>query len=213
MNKQNNSFIDYTIGSIDGILWSFVSFSIVYFFIGINQNFAIILSIIATVVLSIIFGITRFLGEQQEIDHQHPHYSLKDQEKENQLLAHIGIDEKIRLEMKGKISQEKELWLSEIKENQLEWEIKSKKRAWNSGLRTTIGFFISGIVFLGPLFSFSIELSFLNPFIYWFFSCLFFAGGIKSKYIGKSFFMGGVKAMIYGLMMMVSLFLVNEVLY
>lgn len=116
-----------------------------FVFVGDENWKAILAGIIVSMIGALAFGLARFFGEKEEIHHRHPKLAAAEAEKEAALMQAIDIDPVLSDTMLAQMEAEKEQWLKEIKEHELDWEHYDPKRAGKSGLQTAIGFLAGGI--------------------------------------------------------------------
>jgi len=218
LKKSSLSMINFLTGVSDGILLPFWLCVVIFTVFPNKISVILFIGLVISFIGAIIFGLARSLGENDEIRHHHPLLSRIEREKEQNLLQHIGIEESLRLDMKAKIDAEKSLWLKEIKENNLGWEKENPDRAALAGLQTGMGFFVGACLILIPVYIlvvavllildpqpavFSVVLLFLWPLL-----CLFIFNSYKSKYIGLSFWKGGLKGIRNGALALLLAFLI-----
>ena len=167
------------------------------------------IALAVAIIGGIIYGLSRYFGEINEIKHHHPELSKTEIEKEYALLKHIGIEDQLNDEMQLKMQEERELWLKEVIENDLGWEKENKKRAMKSGIQTGIGFFLAGLISLICILVILVQFYSLglSGLVFWMILVpilfLFILGGLKAKFLGKSFWRGATISLIYGLVMIV----------
>lgn len=159
---------------------------------------------IAIIIGALAYGLSRYYGELEEIEHNHPGFSVAEFEKELKMMKYIGISEEIRGEMRRKVLNEKTRWMEEVRENQLDWEEPDKRRSLKGGIQTGLSFFAGGII---SLLVFGIALQFQTRFSISFFlstvipilALLVVTGGTKARFTGRPFFEGAVFSFTYGI--------------
>lgn len=160
--------------------------------------------LLSTIFGALAFGIARYSGEIAEIEHNHPLLSATESEKEQLMMAYIGIDTGLRLEMESEMAEEKDFWLKEIRENDLDWNTINKKRAlkgaWQTGLSFLTGGLLSSVIFLTamgmyPAFSLKFFLAAVVPLLL----LTMLAGGWKAHFTGRHFLKGALFSLVYSL--------------
>lgn len=166
--------------------------------------YCLMIAFVASILGALAFGLARHFGELSEIEHNHPVLSSQESEKEQVMMEYIGIAPELRTEMQTEMMTEKENWLQEINENQLGWETINKKRALKGGIQTLCSFLAGGLITLLilsialtnlPTFSLPFFLSTALPVL----SVVGIAGGIKSRFTGRTFLKGAIFSIVYGL--------------
>lgn len=145
--KRSLFIVNFITGLSDGLKLPLVACLIALFvFTGDERWKAILAGIAVSALGALVFGLARFLGEKEEIHHHHPRLAAKEAEKEAALMQAIDIDKTLSEAMLRQMEAEKEQWLKEIKENELDWERYDPKRARESGLHTAGGFLAGGLL-------------------------------------------------------------------
>ena len=137
--------------------------------------------IIVALAGALVFGLARFFGEREEIKHNHPQMAADEAMKETALMNAIGIDKELTLEMQTQMEQERALWLKEVQDNDMGWELYDNKRAIRSGMQTGFGFLAGGILVCLPFAFIQGEVMGLMIPATFYLALLFAFGWIKGK--------------------------------
>lgn len=153
------------------------------------------------------YGLARFLGEKEEIKHNHPDIAQQDLFNDKERLRHVGIDETLIDDMMQQVGQEQARWLEEVKENEMGWEYLDSNRARNAGLQTGAGFLIGTYLIALPfplLFTQNYQIA-----LYLFASLLtlFLFGCLKGKYIYSKPLPAAVSQLLKGVLVLLILIL------
>jgi VIT1/CCC1 family predicted Fe2+/Mn2+ transporter len=179
--------VNFMTGISDGLVIPFAACIIAYPFFRAASGHGILLAgLLVSLAGAIVFGLARYFGELQEIEHNHPGYAAAEAQKELDLLRSIGIDKEIREEMNAEMEQERLLWLREIKDHELGWEHKDALRARHSGIHTGLGFFTGGLMVSLPFYYAGIELLSLAVPVVVALTCFVLFGWIKASFIRQS---------------------------
>jgi|GEM_PF-1042534 len=200
--------INFITGIFDGFILSSMTCILAFPFFKDTPIFIPLTGFIVSILGALIYGFSRYFGEINEIEHHHPELSKAEIEKEYALLKHIGIEDQLNDEMQLKMEEERILWLNEVVEYNLGWETENKERAKKSGFQTGLGFLSAGLisvicVFLMLPFSDFNEFPLKEALLFWIIPLLllFIFGGIKARYLGKSFWKGSFRSTAYGIVM------------
>lgn len=218
IKKSSLATINFLTGASDGILLPFWLCIVLFTVFPDKLSVIFFIGLVLSSIGAVIFGIARALGEINEIKHHHPQIASLQSEKDQNLLKHIGINKSIRQDLKNQIAAENDLWLKEIKENQLGWEKESPERAAVSGFQTGLGFLSGACLTLIPIY-FLLRLNLLVLFphattfslallFFWPLFCLFVFSGFKANYIGFSFWFGGLKGVRNGVIALAIAFMI-----
>jgi VIT1/CCC1 family predicted Fe2+/Mn2+ transporter len=184
--KTSLSIVNYITGISDGMLLPIIPCTLTTLFWGNTSREAFIWFNLATCVGALAYGFARFIGEKEEIKHNHPDITKQELLQDERRLKHIGIDEGIVNDMMKQVEQEQDLWLKEVRENDLGWEHLDLRRAQKSGIQTGCGFLAGAYIVALPFLLFSLNANTIVPFILTEFGLMFLFGWIKGKYIYNS---------------------------
>lgn len=201
--KSSLSLINYITGISDGLLLPLIPCSLLFLSNATYEafvwfNIAIFLGAIA-------YGFARFLGESQEIKHNHPGIAKQELLEDEKRLKQIGIDESLVGEMMQQVGEEQELWLREVKENDMGWEDLDLKRAGRSGVQTGLGFLIGAYLAILPFFLSVFKANFILLFVSAELLLMFLFGWLKGKYIYKNPFRYGILQLLKGILLFLCL--------
>lgn len=145
--RKSLSIINFITGSSDGLKLPLAACIIlIALFPGQPLHLVLGAGILVALAGAVVFGLARFLGEREEISHRHPDLAAAEEAKEEAMMAAIDIDPGLTKSMMAGMAQEKQLWLKEIRENNMGWEDYDPGRAGRSGLHTALGFFCGGCI-------------------------------------------------------------------
>jgi VIT1/CCC1 family predicted Fe2+/Mn2+ transporter len=129
----------------DGLMLPFMCCIVASFFT--TDKITIALTGLASALLgATLFGLARYMGENEEIAHHHPQRSADDRARESELLARIGIDPALIEEMEARMVKEQEDWLQEVEEHNMGWNKPDSHRSRRAACETGLGFFTGGVL-------------------------------------------------------------------
>lgn len=132
-------------GMSDGLMLPFMC-CIVASFYTTDKSLVGLAGLTSAVLGAVLFGLARYMGENEEIAHHHPQMSAKDRARESELLARIGIDPALIQEMEARMAKEQEEWLQEVEEHNMGWDKPDSHRSRRAAYETGCGFFIGGVI-------------------------------------------------------------------
>ena len=192
MAQPNSSLsvVNYIIGISDGLILPLIPCGLIslYFSNESDNDYGLILIALYLTTIcigSIVYGLARYLGEKNEIKHNHPDIAKSDFLKDKERLKQIGIDDTLITEMMQQINKEQSDWLKEIKENDMNWDSLDIERAKRSGMQTGLGFLIGACLVALPLFFFSLNKYAWPLFLISEFILMLSFGWLKGKYLHK----------------------------
>lgn len=192
---------NFLTGLGDGLMLPFITGILVFLFT--SQIWLGFLFLNASALLiAIAYGFARYYGELGEIYHHHPNLlSEEELEKEQKMLAHIGLDSELRKTIKEGMEQERTKWMEEITENALGWDILSKRRALLGSIQTALGFLAGGLLsafafYIGTLTGEQISLEFILCGSIIILLLAGIVGGWKAYFTGRKVFNGTVFSLV-----------------
>lgn len=194
------SLINYITGISDGLVLPIIPCLLILGYYEGSISQAVVLFSVIACFGGLVYGLARYFGEKNEIEHNHPDIANGEVEKDKVLLKKIGIEEDLITDMMQQVDREQKQWLNEIKENQMTWDSLDLSRAKISGVQTGIGFCAGSCLIATPIFLFfagHINLLFCFGMEGTF---LFLFGWLKGKWIGKTPFKLAVIQFIKGFM-------------
>ncbi|HET8573481.1 MAG TPA: VIT1/CCC1 transporter family protein [Edaphocola sp.] len=200
-NQSDLAIVNYFTGIGDGLVLPFIAGTMV-FLLTTNGMLSLLILAVTAILGAVAFGLGRYFGEIAEIEHHHPVLSAADARKEQEMMDYVGIDHSLVRSINEDMAREKNDWLKEIKDNELNWELLSKVRARKGGWQTGLGFF-SGAALAAVAFFTAIR--FYPGLSLRFFFCggLFvlvlsgIAGGWKANFKGRPFLKGALYSLVY----------------
>lgn len=201
--KRDLIYANFFTGLGDGLIVPFIVGMLTFAFSN-QSGRSLLLLLIAAIVGGLVFGFARYFGELEEIEHNHPYFSEMESARELAMMEYLGIDSELRVEMKEKMAEEKNYWMEEIQENQLDWDAVNRNRSLKGGIQTGISFLIGGIISL-VIFYFS-QIYFLVFSVNFFLSTAVpvlalaaVIGGCKALFTGRPFVKGAFFNLVYGI--------------
>jgi VIT1/CCC1 family predicted Fe2+/Mn2+ transporter len=180
------TLVNFITGMSDGLLLPFGVYLLLLPVFAASFNRATAISLMATLLAAFVFGWARYLGEQKEIQSNHPELAALEAAKEKELMLHIGITAALTDDMQSQMETERNVWLKEVVEHEMGWEKEDYKRARRSGLQTASGF-LSGSICMLAILSFSLKILHIPLLFIWLGLTLqFIFGFIKGYFVGKS---------------------------
>lgn len=193
------SLINYITGISDGLLLPVVPCALLLLSGASSEAF--LWCNIAAFMGALAYGLARFLGERQEIKHHHPGFAKEELPQDEKLLKHIGIDENLVSDIMEQVGQEQELWLQEIRENDMDWEAYDPKRALKSGLQTGLGFLAGTYIGLLPFLVLYNNISHIVIFLFTELCLLFAFGWLKGRYVYNNPLRYGILQVLLGVLL------------
>lgn len=201
-NSQSDLAIaNYFTGIGDGLILPFIA-GIIAFLLTANGRLSLLIIGIAALLGAVAFGLARYFGEIAEIEHHHPVLSEVEARKEQEMMNYVGIEKGLVAAINEDMAREKEGWLKEIKDNELNWAQISKTRARKGGWQTGLGYFVGALLAAVAFFmairmypELSLRFFFCGGLVVLVLSAL--AGGWKAKFKGRSFFKGALYSLVY----------------
>jgi VIT1/CCC1 family predicted Fe2+/Mn2+ transporter len=184
--KNNLSLINFATGISDGLILPFAFCIIASAHLNHTPWKLFGIGFLIAFAGAIVFGLARFLGEREEIKHNHPKMAAEEAREETALMNAIGIAKELTLEMQAQMEEERAQWLKEVQENDMGWEQYDNTRAIKSGLQTGLGFLAGGILVCVP-FAFIQEgiMRLVIPCIFYL-VLLFSFGWVKGKLVNTN---------------------------
>lgn len=146
-SKRDLRLANFFTGVGDGLIIPFIVGMLAFALT--NQSYMALFALSLSMIIGALsFGFARYFGEVAEIEHNHPTLSTSESEKEQFMMEYIGIDPALQMEMKEEMAHEKDFWLKEIRDNQLDWETINKKRALKGGWQTGFSFLSGSLLSL-----------------------------------------------------------------
>lgn len=179
-NRNSLFIVNFITGISDGLILPFAACIIAYPHFAHNPVRLTAIGIAVALIGGLAYGLARFLGEREEIRHNHPQIASDDAAKEIALMTAIGIDVELTQELQTQMEQERKMWLKEVEENEMGWERYDEQRALKSGLHTASGFFCGGVLLSLP-FLFLSDRPYLL--LIWVAACYLFFGRAKANTI------------------------------
>jgi len=200
-NSSDLVIVNYFTGIGDGLILPFISGTMV-FLLTSNGILSLVILAITALLGAVAFGLARYFGEIAEIEHHHPVLSESDARKEQEMMDYVGIDKSLVASINEDMAREKEDWLKEMKENELNWAQISKIRARKGGWQTGLGYFLGAIL---AAVAFFMAIRMYPELSLCFFFCggsvvlvlTTLAGGWKAQFKGRSFFKGALYSLVY----------------
>lgn len=149
--RTNLFVLNCLTGISDGLVLPFIGCIIVYPF-SREPGILFFTGAVIAFIGAVVFGLARYFGELEEIDHNHPQLALKDAEREEALMRHIGIADELTEDMKTRMAAERSLWLAEVQEHEMGWDKPDKKRAFAGAVHTGTGFLMGGLLACSPIY-------------------------------------------------------------
>lgn len=197
-SKRPLTLVNLTTGMSDGLVLPFIVCVVATSFWPEDVARSLLAGTVAALAGALVFGIARARGERQEIQHHHPGLAAQEADEEAALMNAIGIDPVLTQHMQHQMEEERKLWLSEIAENEMDWETYVPGRALRSGLETGSGFLAGGLL-VSCIFCFAGS---LHEVAAWIMVALLFylSGWTKGMLVGKNAWYRGAFQLILGLL-------------
>lgn len=201
-NQSDLAIVNYFTGIGDGLILPFIAGTMV-FLLTSNRMISLLLLVITALLGAMAFGMARYFGEIAEIEHHHPLLSEAEARKEQEMMNYVGIDNRLVAAINEDMAREKNDWLKEIEDNELNWAQISKARARKGGWQTGFGYFSGAVLAAVSFFmatrtypELSLRFFFCGGLVILVLSVL--AGGWKAKFKGRSFVKGAFYSLVYG---------------
>lgn len=184
-----------------------------FVFVGDENWKAILAGIIVSMIGALAFGLARFFGEKEEIHHRHPKLAAAEAEKEAALMQAIDIDPVLSDTMLAQMEAEKEQWLKEIKEHELDWEHYDPKRAGKSGLQTAAGFLCGGLLICLIIYLFWLTLRLPSLGLPTGVLLFYGFGWYKGRLLGRNAMRSGIIHLATGFVVLIAVWVLVLLLY
>lgn len=201
-HQSDLAIVDYFTGIGDGLILPFIA-GTMSFLLTANTMLSLLILAIAALLGTLAFGLARYFGEISEIEHHHPLLSASEARKEQEMMDYVGIDNNLIKAINEDMNREKQDWLKEIEENELDWVQISKTRArkggWQTGLGYLSGALLSAVAFLAAIKIFpesSLRFFICGGSMVLVLNALI--GGWKATFKGRPFVNGALYNLIYG---------------
>lgn len=207
--RKSLSIINFITGSSDGLKLPLAAcIMLIALFPGQPLRLVLGVGVLVALAGAVVFGLARFLGEREEISHRHPDLAAAEEAKEEAMMAAIDIDPGLTKSMMASMAQEKQLWLKEIRENDMDWEEYDRGRARRSGLHTALGFFFGGSIHC-CLFLYLYSVAQLPVMAGISSAVVFFTfGAVKASILGRNIWREGVRQLAMGVVMIVAVLVI-----
>jgi|GEM_PF-2005937 len=144
--------VNFVTGISDGLLLPLAACIVAFPFVTATPYLCALAGICLALPGACVFGLARFLGEQEEIHHHHPGLAATEAITESRRMEAIGIDRELTAEMQARMHAERMQWLREMQEHGMGWDKPDKARAGRAALHTAAGFMAGGVLVSLPFF-------------------------------------------------------------
>lgn len=197
-SKRPLTLVNLTTGMSDGLVLPFIVCVVATTLWSDDTARSLLAGVMASLAGALVFGIARARGERQEIHHNHPGMAAQEADEEITLMNAIGIDPVLTQHMQHQMEEERKLWLSEIGENEMDWETYVPGRAVRSGVETGSGFLAGGLLVSG-IFCLACSMHEVAAWITIAF-LFYLSGWVKGMLVGKNAWYTGAFQLILGLL-------------